>query len=265
MLNNKFWRFLDLGVTDPYESYIIQEVLQKAMKRKIIPNTLYCCIPKKHVWIGPKTNMNKQVNLEYCRKEKITIMRGSLGGKGVGVLGTTIHYGLASNPTVNGVPLNLTLCMQCVAKGLQFMGLDAKIRPQSNDILVNGQKISGNASTLSNGFFFFTGGVVVDFDFNFCEQAISPIPELFANKEAKSHREWITSLKIQFRREVLYSEVISTIKKGFENILQVEFEVINSLSDVELEILEGLQEKYRSDEWLKFGRWSPVKDYWRPK
>ncbi|GAI69818.1 unnamed protein product, partial [marine sediment metagenome] len=31
----------------------------------------------------------------------------------------------------------------------------------------------------------------------------------------------------------------------------------------ELAIMDELEAKYRSDEWTKYGRWSPVKEYWR--
>ena len=75
----------------------------------------------------------------------------------------------------------------------------------------------------------------------------------------------MTRLKAELGREVAFNEIVSALRRGFEDVLQVEFEVSNSLTEAEERILEDLRVKYHSEEWLKYGKWSPVKDYWRPE
>lgn len=257
------WRLLDLGVMDPYEAEAITEVLLTALRGSSIQNTLCFRVPRRHVWVGSWSGVNR----DYCRREKIPLVREitGVGSKSTAVFDEDIlHYTLVSREhIVNDAPLNLSRCMDSILKGLQFMGLDARLRTNFNDILVGGKKVSGSVLGLFHGFPLFTGTMIVDFNYDLCENALLYVPRKFADKEAKSHREWVTTLKTQLGREVLFSEVIFALKKGFEAVLQVEFDVSTSLTGAEEEILEDLQVKYRSDEWTRTGRWSPVKDYWR--
>ncbi len=142
------------------------------------------------------------------------------------------------------------------------MGLEAYPRTGANDVLVAGKKISGNSMDYIQGVFTASGSIISDFDYDFCENALLPLPELFANKEAKSHREWVTTIKAVLGREVSYDEVVSALRLGFEDVLQIEFDLSNSLTDEEAQILEELKVKYQSAQWLKKGKWSPIKDYW---
>jgi len=187
-----------------------------------------------------------------------------LGDHGAAVFdGDTLDTNLVlrGDPTV----YNPRLGKKCIVTGLRFMGLEA-VLSKSNDVLVKGKKISGSASRFSpNEFFVFAANVIVDFNYDLCESTLLPFPKSFANKEAKSHREWVTTLKVELGREVSFSEVSSAIKKGFETVLQVEFDMADAITEAEKQILEGIQEKYHSESWVKYGKWSPIKDYWRPK
>lgn len=248
------WRLLSLGATDPYVSQSLKEMFLQAFKRELIPNTLCFYVPKRHVWVGRRASVEKQVDLEYCRKEKIPIVRGLLGGTGAVIFDEDIldwtTLVLKEQPSIQDL-------RHCVAEGLRFMGLEAELKPRSNDVLVGDKKISGTAiGVFHGGFFIFGGDVIVDFNYDLCENALL---------STKNHREWVTTLKAQLGREVSFSEVISALTQGFETTLNIKFdEESTSLTEAEKQILESLQEKYRSEEWTKRGRWSPVKDYWRP-
>lgn len=258
------WRLLDLGSLDPYESIAAPETLATSIKHKLSSNTLLFHIPRRSVYITFKTHLNR-VNVEYCRREGIPIVRDIEGGSGTVFMqdGDTSLFSLVTDPTIHSITMKSF--MDSIVNGLQSMGLDPYILPNSNDILLDGKKVSGNGSVVFRGIPIINGTMAIDFDYDFCEKAIMPHPNLFANKEAKSHREWITTLKTQLGRKVSYNEAVSALRLGFESVLGVEFEVSNSLTEAEEQILEDLQEKYQSEEWMKRGKWSPVKDYWRPK
>lgn len=249
------WRLIDLGIIDPVEYVSIKELLLTALERELIPNTLCFSIPKRHVWMGPTTNMRRRVNLEYCQKEGIPIIRDFSGGSGAAIHDEdSFAYDLAAREMIPD--------MECVLKSLQGMGLDAHKKERSNDILVAGKKISGGMGRFQpNGIYVAGGGVIIDFNYDLCEKALLTPPDLFVDKEAKSHTEWVTTLKTQLGREVTYEEVGALLKETFESFLQIEFDVATHLTVAEEQILEELQVKYRSDEWLRTGRWSPVKDY----
>lgn len=258
------WRLLNLGVTDPYDGEPIMEMLLTALKRDLIPNTLCFYVPRRYVWVGVRTNLETRVNLEYCRKEKIPIVRGMLAGGAALHNGDTLLCVLVSRgkPTPN----DFRLAENYTNKGLQYIGLEATQRPGSNDILVKGRKVSGTGNTiLPGGGFLSAGDLVLDFNYELCEKVLLPVPELFADKEAKSHREWVTTLKRELGREVSFDELKTALVQGFKDTLQIEFEATNLLTESEAQLLEGLREKYHSETWMKYGKWSPVKDYWRPE
>ena len=251
-----------MGLKDPYEGEPIKEVLIKALKRGLIPETLCFFVLRRCVCIGRGSSLKEKVNLEYCRKEGIPIIRIITGGGGASHDGDVLQCILVSKgkPSKDSIRLSRNF----IAEGLQVMGLEPELRPRSNDILMKGRKISGTGDIFTGGISYSVGVLIVDFNYDLCEKVLLPVPETFLNKEANSHREWITTLKAQLGREVSFSEVISDIKEVFETELQIEFKIENSLTEAETQIFEELQEKYRSEEWTKTGRWSPVKDYWRP-
>jgi len=250
------WRLLDLGVIEPYETDTIKEGLLIAIKKDLIPNTLCFAVPKRVVWIGPRTNLEKRVNLEYCRKESIPIIRDLTGAGPSALDEDTLIYALASRERVPDT--------ECIFHAIKAMGLEDCVLSESNDVLVSGQKIVGTLGRIFPSGIYVAGGVIaVDFNPEFCEKALLTPTDLFAGKEAKSHREWVTTLKTKLGREVSYGEVISAIKVAFEAELDAKFEVAHSFTEVEEQIREELKDKYRSESWLKLGKWSPVKDYGR--
>lgn len=257
---SEVWRLLDLGVIDPYDGEPVREILLTAFKRGLIPSTLCFNVLGRSAWIGRKTNLEESINLEYCRRENIPILRGIQNGGGGLNDGDMLQCNLVSR----GKPLHddVRRAENFIAKALRLMGLEACHKLKSNDVLLNGKKVSGTGTLLlPSGLFLSTGTVALDFNYDLCDKVLLPVSKKFVNKEAENHREWVTTLKTAFGREVSYSEVVSAIKKVFESELQVGFEVSTSLTDIENQMLGGLREKYKSEVWLKTGRWSPVKDY----
>jgi len=166
-----------------------------------------------------------------------------------------VNTGFSSSKNVNNV------LMECIAKAYQSIGLPAKVRPDSNDVLVGEKKIAGTTIQSFGDTLFYGGTITIDFDYELARNILRIPPEKFMDKKAKSVDEWVTSAKVELGREVGFDEIVDALKTGFEEILQVKFKVSTSLSEEVERLIEGLQEKYRSEEWLKTGRWSPVKDY----
>jgi len=247
-------RLLDLGLREPYDGIPLKEVLLTARDKGLIPDTLAFYRFKRLAWVGRTGNLQKRVNVEYCRRENIPIIRGSSMGGGSLNDGNVLQYDLVSSGSL--AKDDIRLAMNYTTRALQFMGLDPEITTKRNDVLLNGRKVSGTGTVvLPSGVFFSSGTLIFDFDYDLCERVLQP------RDRPVSHRDWVTTLKAQLRREVPFSEVISAIKQVFETELKIEFEVSTSLTEAEEQILESLQEKYRSEEWLKTGRWSPIKDY----
>lgn len=255
MCSTDVWRFLDLGVLDPYVSEALTEAHVTARRKDLIPDTVCIRMPSRALLIGGKANINmERINVDLCKREGIPVVRTSEVESGAAIL----DEGIVLCYVVSTSFFDMDSLLDCMIKGLSRMGLTAYKRENSNDLLVNAKKVSGSYARKTRGVFTASCSMLIGFDYEFCESVITaPL--------GKAHRDWVTTLKAELGREVSYSEVVSALKKGFEEVLQVEFEVSDSLTDVEKQILEGFHVKYHSESWLRYGKWSPVKEYWRPE
>jgi len=244
------WRLLDLGAVNPHENQVMEELLIDARRKNLIPDTLNIRMPGRYVEVGQKASLS-EINLDFCRSEGIPVVREGVLGGSVHVYGETLPFAVVSREH-----LNRKTMMACLIESLRVLGLSAHIKQGSNNILTGGKKVASTGDRIIDGVFIGGASILSDFDFDFCKKVI---------KKPKDHRGKMTTLRAQLGREVSYDEVVAALKAGFESVLQVEFVVSNSLTEAEEIIIEGLLVKYRSDEWLRYGKWSPVKDYWRPK
>lgn len=253
------WNLVKLGDMDPYTAKALDEALIIARSKGIIGNTLVVRKALTSIWIGRRTSLS-QVNVSFCKENNIPIARAFQGG-GVSLLGGLPGFSLVVDRDFSSSKNFSRLLMECVVKAFQVLGLPAKAR--KNDVLVGEKKISGTAIARFGDILFFGGTLALDFDYDLARKTLIIPSEKFKDKKAKSVDEWVTTAKIELNREVGFDEAVYALKKGFEEVLRVEFEVSNFLIEAVDQILEGLQEKYRSESWLKTGRWSPVKDYKR--
>ena len=255
------WNLVKLGDIDAYTCKALDEALIISRGKRIIGNTLVVRKTLTSIWIGRRTSLS-QVNVLFCKENNIPIARAFQGG-GTSLIGGLPGFSLVVDREFSSSKNVNRLLMECIAKAYQSLGLPAKVRPNSNDVLVRDKKIAGTIIERVGDTLFFSGTITIDFDYELARKVLRIPPEKFRDKKAKSVDEWVTSAKIELGREVGFDEIVDALKTGFEEILQVEFEVSTSLSEAMERLIEGLQEKYRSEEWLKTGRWSPVKDYWR--
>lgn len=253
------WTLVKLGDMDPYTSKALDEALIIARNKGLIGNTLVVRKATTSIWLGRRASLSL-LNVPYCMENDIPIARAFQGGGATLVGGLpgfslVVNTGFSSSKNVNN------FLMECIAKAYQSIGLPAKVRPDSNDVLVGEKKIAGSTIEIHGDTLFFGGTITLDFDYELARNVLRIPPEKFRDKKAKSVDEWVTSAKIELGREVGFSEIVDALKMGFEEVLHIEFDMSTSLTEAVEEIIESLQEKYRSEEWLKTGRWSPVKDY----
>lgn len=254
------WRLVNLDERDPYFISSIQEMLRKAMGRGIIPNSIVPArFSKSTAMVGRGSPINRVLNREYCDRQGITIVRGDPAPAGISnyfdgsQLLCSFVWKPAEKTSYNDV---LVLFQEGIVRATEVLGLKSSIEEGGNDVFVGARKIGG-VGVYGDGETW-TGGIslLTSFDFDVAERATVPKHDM---------RSMMTTLNAEAGRQVPLEEVISALKEGFESVLEVEFVVSGDLTDEEKKIINRLSEKYHSEEWIKTGKWSPVKDYWRPK
>ncbi len=134
-------------------------------------------------------------------------------------------------------------------KAFHYLGVTkASFRPK-NDIEVSGRKISGTGIYVDYDGVLFCGTVLVDLDVELMLKTLKLPIEKISDKAIKSFEERITTIKRELGYKPHIDEVVNAFKKAVTDVLNVDL-VDGDLNKWELEELEEVIKKYRSDEWV---------------
>jgi lipoate-protein ligase A len=254
-------RFIDAGANDAYTNMAIDEALLINSKIPIL--RVYSWNPKA-VSVGYNQNLEKEINIDECKKLNIDIVRRITGGKAV-FHDKEITYSFIL-PENNGLlPFEVNESYKIIANALVIalkkININAEIKKvpekiatsicfnSSNwyELLVNGRKISGSAQRRMDGKILQHGPILIDFDYN-KNNSLFNSNNLIDNIINLKNR--ITSLKNEINNKIIsYKELSEAIKSGFKE--NFNFEIIDdSLTNEETRLAEKLvKEKYSTEEW----------------
>lgn len=231
-------------------------MLAVSVSENLAPNTmLFAQLSGEHVSIGKNANIKEMVQLDFCRRNGIPVLRSpSPNNKSVFIDSNSIRcLAVANRDTFTADTAKFFY--EAAAASLKSLGLEARYVPKTNNIVVKGKKVSVCSVHVHGNSILFPWSIALDFNYDRAEKAIiSP----------KNMREWVTTVKRELGRRVSVDELKVAVRQGFQQTLGITFEE-GELSTKELSAVEELLPKYTSETWLKYGKWSPVKDYWRPK
>lgn len=235
------WRFIDLRGLDPYVFQCLREVLTESPRTMLFTQLL-----GEHVSIGKNANLTKMVRQDFCKENGIPIIRSMSPVKTqVFVDENTIRCLVVAN---ENIPF-----YEAAVASLKYFGLDARHIQDTNNIVIKEQKVSVCNIHSHRNSILFPWSIALDFNYDRAEKAIiSP----------KDMRGWVTTVKKELGREVSVDELKGAVKHGFQQTLGIVFEE-GELFAEELNGVKELLPKYKSESWLRTGRWSPVKDYGR--
>ena len=160
------WRLVDSDVCEPVYTVAADEAMALARSRNEVPNTLH--LYRRNcptVSLGYFQKVAQAVDVEFCRRNNVKLVRRITGGSAVYTDMNHLIYGLAVD--VDALPRDRghafrVVCSAIVA-ALKTLGIDAAYKPL-NDVLVNGRKISGSAQMQRWGIILQHGTVVMDND-----------------------------------------------------------------------------------------------------
>jgi len=257
------WRLLKTETYNAFMNMAIDEAIMKARIENHVQNTLrfYCWKPSA-VSIGRFQNIEKEVQLDNCRKHGVDVVRRITGG------GTVYHdaenevtYSVVANKKDLEAP-DITAVYARVYAGLaeavEVLGLRADFNKGNvkacPNLMVKGKKISGSAQSHKKGVVLQHGTLLVDVDlkkmFTFLRVPWArTCMEVVGVAERK-----ITSVKKELGGHVSVEEVKQALVKGFQKALNMKL-VRGELTLYEKEFAEKLcKEKYATEDWNFQGR-----------
>lgn len=249
-------RFIRLKNMSPIDFQSIREVLVRSVNETLSRNAVVMTQPSGPViTVGSRANVNKLVNLAFCREEGIPVIRTSIPHNSHGFYDRNIcRCILAISVKTFSRETAMQYFYEAIIVSLKNLGIEATHPQNSNNIMIGESKLSVSSVGMFGNAIIVSCSLPLNFNYDLAQKAlISP----------KDMQAWVTTINKELNREVSIDELWEAVKLGFQNVFHVAFEEA-VLTKEEISLLKDLETKYRSEVWLKSGRWSPVKDYWRP-
>jgi lipoate-protein ligase A len=244
------WRLLRDGITDAHHHFAVEEALIRLVDEDLSPPTLRLRQVRRAVFVGVFQDTWSEVDVDFCQKQGIQIVRRANAGGAVyhdvGSFCYSAFFPRRLFPHSQGELYRLfarPIILTCADYGL---GAHFKGR---NDVLIGRRKIYGSAQITWYDTFVQSGTFLVNMDFDVMDRALTPPPLKFAGKSAKSVKDRVTSLGRELGREISVDEVMSRFTRHFCEALDVELLPGDLSAEEDRLALELLRVKYGTDEW----------------
>ncbi len=221
------WRLLNNQGSDVFHNLAVDEALAKTyLQSENMLNTLRFWESEKAVVIGRFQCVHKEVNLEFCKENSISIARRFTGG------GTVFHdlgnlnYALRLHQSHNYVPRGLKELYEtfigAISDSLNSINIPASFDPVGSCIRIGKKKISGTAGWIKQGVSFIHGTLLIDADLEMLQESLNP-PEgqpIFLRDKTRircmaSKRDTVTNIAHEVEdcptRDEIRSAVIETL------------------------------------------------------
>ncbi len=255
ILMTEEWRLLELDGLPGIGTQTIYHALGLAMEKyDDIENTIVICWPKDPiVCVGYHQIITEEVDLDYCQKNNLPVVRRPLGGGAVYLDDGQLFYQIIANLNNKKLPRSVAklyeAVLQAPIKTYREIGIPANYAPV-NDIEANGKKISGNGAAEVGGARILTGNLIFDFNFDEMVKILKVPNEKFRDKIASSLRERLGTIR-EFLGDLPDRQKVKKILiEKFEESLDISLRIEKKLLPKEKEIDDDLQKKYLSEEWL---------------
>lgn len=262
------WRIIPYRKSDAFENMAVDEaVFLENQKTGSRPTLRFYGWDPPAVSLGFFQDYNEGANEEFCRTNRIDIVRRLTGGKAV-LHDREITYSLVAgqdNPLFpNGILGTYLTISRCLVHAFSEIGIRADMEPSRRraagdglnsfcfsmpsqyELLVEGRKICGSAQVRSNGSFLQHGSILLEFDPVRTCRAISSSGR---TDHLLHMTHSVTSVCDHVPVRPNAAEFCSILKAAFEICLGVKLEEGRLTPEEERRKEKLLTEKYRNDSW----------------
>ena len=238
------WRLVHFHRYAPWENMAIDEAIFREVQRSGGPPTI-----RLYGWLSPAVSIgyfqhiDREIDLEACRKDGVTVVRRPTGGKAV-YHDDDLTYAVIAGENASLFPPTILetyrVISQCLVRGLRKLGLEAILAeegreagkgsidascfsvPSLHELLVKGRKICGSAQMRSRGVFLQQGSLLMSFDPEKTCDIMLPHREPRA-RQVQALQEKVTSLYEHLPRSVTREDVCKSLIESFQTGWEVLF------------------------------------------
>jgi lipoate---protein ligase len=243
-------RLLDLGLVPPVRSQTIYHAVAYALADDT-PDTIILVAPMEpYVCIGFHQELEKEVEVEFCRAHGLPVFRREVGGGAVyldrnQVFMQWVFHGEALPPSLGE---RFALYVKPLVDTYHALGIPATYRP-INDVHVQGRKIGGTGAAQMGRAEVVVGSLMFDFDFQLMSQVLKVSSEKMRDKIFQSLNEYMTTMTRQLGTMPAREAVVKLYLEQAQAALGRQI-VTGALSAQELALAETLDRQFATDEWL---------------
>ncbi|MCX2726786.1 lipoate--protein ligase [Thermomicrobium sp. 4228-Ro] len=243
-------RVVDLGLVSPVRSQSVYHAVGYAFHRETPPTILLVSTTSPYVSIGFHQDAEREVDLTYCQREGLPVIRREVGGGAVYLDHNQVFTQWIFPRDL--VPLRLEERFAWYVRPLietyRQWGIDATWRP-INDIHVRGRKIGGTGAASIGEAEILVGSLMLDFDTQRMSRVLKVASEKMRDKLFESLEEYMTTMRRELGTLPDRDAVVHTYLECCAAWLGAELEV-GSLTPDEEAIAAELDERFASEEWL---------------
>jgi len=249
------WRLIQDDYHDAYTNMAIDEVLLQSE----VPVLRFYRWRPPAISVGYFQKLEKEINLEECKRRGIDYVRRMTGGKAVlHDKELTYTFVISTELMPKGVIESYKVISQAILTALRDLGLKVEMKekvsrtqksplcfndPSYYEIVVNGKKIVGSAQVRKNGKLLQHGSILIDLD-------IGKMCSLFKGRGKISQvQKKVTSLNNELKKEIEFEDLAPALKKGFEKNFDIKL-IPDGLTRKESVLVQEIAAtKFSTREW----------------
>jgi lipoate-protein ligase A len=236
-------RYIALDSTSPYhnlatEEYLLQQTTDNVFMLWQNDNTIV---------IGKHQNTVAEINQEYVDSQHVNVVRRLTGGGAVFHDIGNLNFTFIQNVEPGNKEIDFLRYLQPIVDALQALGVPAAFSGR-NDLVINGQKISGNAMTFYKDRVLEHGTLLFSSKMANVADALKVDPEKFNDKAVKSVRSRITNIS----EHLPHPMTVVEFKDYLMNYIMEQHQMsdLQNLTTEEEAVIKRLvEEKYQTWEW----------------
>ena len=193
------WRVIGFSRNDAYTNMAIDEAVSESVRSGSQPTIRFYGWNPSAISIGYFQGIDREVDIEKCRKLGIDIVRRRTGGGAVyhDTEGEITYSVIAKEETFpKDILASYKEICSWVTKSLSYLDIESEFKP-INDIVTNGKKISGNAQTRRQGVLLQHGTILYSVDIEKMFSILKVPDEKIRDKMIATVKDRVTSVSSQ--------------------------------------------------------------------